>query len=179
VQFCYSVDVLPESGLQVDGVLEDQWIDDVLGEVLHVTGEPTVIRFELVPCDQNVTVDGSVKIQYRFQCSRCAEDAVGELDVPLQCTFAVGEEDERQGGGLNVDGVGSGRHVRLYTGSTVDLEPVVLERIVFASPRFPVCQDDCKGLCAQCGQNLNSEPCTCQPVVDPRWAKLQEIRLRN
>ena len=66
MQFCYSVDVLPESGLQVDGVLEDQWIDDVLGEVLHVTGEPTVIRFELVPCDQNVTVDGSVIDIYIF-----------------------------------------------------------------------------------------------------------------
>ena len=179
MEFCYSVDELPNAGLLVDDELEEQWVDNALGNILSVADEPSTIRGEIVPSDRNVTLNGSVQIQYRFQCSRCAEDAESVLSVPIKCTFAVGHEDERHGGGVDVDGVTESRHLALYDGSTVDLEPVILEHIVFKAPAFPICQDDCKGLCAQCGQNLNLESCTCQPVIDPRWAKLQDIRLRN
>ena len=110
-----------------------------MGEILSVSDEPSTIRGELVPSDRNVTLNGSVQIHYRFHCSRCAEDEESVLSVPIKCTFAVGHEDERHGGGVDVDGVTESRHLALYDGSTVDLEPVILEQIVFKVLRFFIC----------------------------------------
>ncbi|MGA9384480.1 MAG: DUF177 domain-containing protein, partial [Candidatus Sulfotelmatobacter sp.] len=39
------------------------------------------------------------------------------------------------------------------------------------------CRDDCKGMCPQCGKNLNQEQCSCSvEQEEPRWAALKEIR---
>jgi uncharacterized protein len=41
------------------------------------------------------------------------------------------------------------------------------------------CRADCKGLCPQCGKNLNQEQCSCsREVEDPRWAALKDVRSR-
>jgi uncharacterized protein len=51
------------------------------------------------------------------------------------------------------------------------------EQVLLALPLKIVCRDDCKGLCPQCGKNLNEGPCACVvQVEDPRWAALKEIR---
>ncbi len=55
----------------------------------------------------------------------------------------------------------------------IDLRPAVREQWLLAVPRFPVCRDDCKGLCPTCGAELNAGPCSCPTVVDVRLAALR------
>src|SRR5213592_3248290 len=55
----------------------------------------------------------------------------------------------------------------------IDVTPAVREELVLAAPRFMACRDDCKGLCPQCGQDLNSGACECVPALDPRWQRLR------
>ena len=51
------------------------------------------------------------------------------------------------------------------------------EQFYLALPMKPLCREDCKGLCAQCGTNLNTGTCDCAPVwEDPRLAALKAIR---
>ena len=44
-----------------------------------------------------------------------------------------------------------------------------------------ICKEDCKGLCQECGANLNRETCSCSQIandedeIDPRFAKLKDI----
>ena len=40
---------------------------------------------------------------------------------------------------------------------------------------YPLCREDCLGLCPRCGADRNTEPCACAPVPDPRWAALGEL----
>jgi uncharacterized protein len=40
-----------------------------------------------------------------------------------------------------------------------------------------VCREDCAGLCPECGENLNERPHEHEKPVDPRWAKLSELKL--
>lgn len=54
----------------------------------------------------------------------------------------------------------------------VDLTPEMREAIILALPGYPVCRDDCRGLCARCGANLNRETCTCKPDAGETWAGL-------
>jgi uncharacterized protein len=58
----------------------------------------------------------------------------------------------------------------------IDLEPVLRELIILATPMHAVCREDCLGLCPECGQNLNEGPCDCRPDdVDPRLAVLKAL----
>lgn len=68
-----------------------------------------------------------------------------------------------------------------FDGKTIDLDPVVREQVLLALPVTVVCRDDCKGLCATCGQDLNEGDCGHGKVkeVDSRLAKLKDIKLKN
>jgi uncharacterized protein len=43
------------------------------------------------------------------------------------------------------------------------------EAVLLEEPIRTLCADDCKGLCPQCGADLNSGPCGCDRPADPRW----------
>jgi uncharacterized protein len=58
----------------------------------------------------------------------------------------------------------------------VDVTPAVREELVLAAPRYVVCRDDCKGICPQCGKDLNAGPCDCAPVTDARWQPLKALK---
>ena len=52
-------------------------------------------------------------------------------------------------------------------------------KVLLALPVKVTCREDCKGLCPQCGKNLNQEQCSCtNTLADPRWSALKEIRGR-
>jgi uncharacterized protein len=64
-----------------------------------------------------------------------------------------------------------------YQGEGIALEDVLKEQILLALPVKQICSAECKGLCPQCGSNLNLESCYCSSTVrDPRWAALEDIR---
>jgi uncharacterized protein len=50
------------------------------------------------------------------------------------------------------------------------------EQFYLVLPMKPLCQEGCRGLCVQCGTNLNSASCECAPVwEDPRLAPLKGL----
>jgi len=59
----------------------------------------------------------------------------------------------------------------------VDLTPEIRESMILAFPSYPVCAESCKGLCAQCGVDLNDETCSCTPPADGRWDALGSLKL--
>ncbi|MGH7528802.1 MAG: YceD family protein [Gemmatimonadales bacterium] len=58
----------------------------------------------------------------------------------------------------------------------IDLGPAVREELLLSAPRYVVCGDECKGLCPQCGTDLNTGACGCVPSVDPRWQPLRSLK---
>lgn len=58
----------------------------------------------------------------------------------------------------------------------IDVTAAVREELVLAAPRYAVCRDDCKGLCPQCGKDLNAGPCGCAPATDARWQPLKALK---
>ena len=60
----------------------------------------------------------------------------------------------------------------------VDVSGLAREAIVLAVPAQIVCAPECKGLCPQCGADLNEAPCGCAPEEPSgRWAKLRDLKL--
>ena len=63
----------------------------------------------------------------------------------------------------------------LLKGGCVDLDEVLNTAFVLNMDSKFLCSEDCKGLCAACGKNLNDGPCDCKPEADPRWAALRQL----
>jgi len=61
-----------------------------------------------------------------------------------------------------------------YQDDVVVLDDLVRQEAILAVPFSPQCRADCRGLCPQCGQDLNVGTCACAPPPDPRWAALRE-----
>src|SRR3990170_3947781 len=54
---------------------------------------------------------------------------------------------------------------------------LVREHVLLTLPVQALCHDECRGLCPQCGINLNRETCPCSSTaIDPRWRSLEPLR---
>jgi len=68
--------------------------------------------------------------------------------------------------------------IAFFNGDVIEVVDLVREQILLALPMKPVCREDCKGLCPNCGGNRNLRDCGCQTLnLDPRlapWLKIKE-----
>jgi uncharacterized protein len=64
-----------------------------------------------------------------------------------------------------------------YDGEVIDLDAIIQRQIILAMPFYPLCREDCKGLCSHCGINKNQEICQCsdKEFVDPRLSGLKDF----
>ena len=99
---------------------------------------------------------GHLRVTLSLFCDRCGR----EVSLPLEDEFVyrLAMEDSGQAGG-EVDDEDTA--LWLITGPVLDLTEVFRERVFLALPEKVLCAEDCRGLCAGCGANLNQEPCRC------------------
>ncbi len=58
----------------------------------------------------------------------------------------------------------------------LDLSEIVRQDLTLALPLVPLCRNDCKGLCPNCGKNWNEGACDCEEQeLDPRFAVLKQL----
>ena len=63
-----------------------------------------------------------------------------------------------------------------YNGEYIDLTETIRETLILSEPMRVLCRPDCKGLCPQCGANLNDGPCSCPTdKIDPRLEVLAQL----
>ena len=98
-------------------------------------------------------------------CDRCAGDFDSYVEFPIDVvlvTELANEENEDE-------------WVFPLEGDSADLEDIVRTVFVLNFGSKLLCEPDCKGLCCQCGKNLNEGPCNCQKELDPRFAALRQL----
>jgi uncharacterized protein len=139
-------------------------------EVLRVPeGSPIEFDIRLEAVVEGVLVTGSAEAELAGECVRCLEEISSEITADFQELFVY--DDDSSAGGDDEDG-----ETRRLEGDLVDLEPLLRDAVVLALPFQPLCQDDCPGLCAECGARLADDPGhRHDPAVDPRWAALQGL----
>ncbi len=67
-----------------------------------------------------------------------------------------------------------------YQGNQLELASMLREHVILSAPMQPLCNNDCLGLCAQCGKNLNEGPCHCavEPPI-PTFRVVQSMKLKT
>lgn len=145
------------------GPLHEQGVDE--GRSVVPAGAEAEADVELISFNGGIEVQGTVRAPWTGTCRRCAEPVTGELLIPVHERYTdpdVAVPSDEDFYPIDVD--------------QIDLGPLVRDAIVLELPMAPLCQEDCAGLCPQCGANRNEGDCGCVAPRDSRWANLDVLR---
>lgn len=137
--------------------------------------EPLEIAVELTnPSAGTYVMSALLQGNVTLSCRRCLDP----VSVPVRHRFRViyqqpsrvrGDEPEDES---LVPLAAKARHI--------DIRGEVRDRLFLETERFPVCREECQGLCPECGQGLNLGPCGCVvETADARWAVLKRMALED
>jgi uncharacterized protein len=146
------------------GPLHEAGIDP--GRSVVPAGADVEVDVTLQPFEGGVDARGTVTAPWEGVCRRCAAPVSGTLVIAVHERFA----DEA------VVGVDGDEEFYPIVADELDLGPLARDAIVLELPMAPLCREDCAGLCAQCGADLNEGACACVAPTDPRWANLDALR---
>ncbi|WP_058303875.1 YceD family protein [Gorillibacterium timonense] len=119
--------------------------------------------------DGNIAVvDGMLKLPVTMVCSRCLGSVQETLSIPFREKFTLGSISAEAGEEQD--------DLHQVQEDLVELAPYVEEAVWMALPYIPLCKEDCRGLCPECGTNLNERDCGCSTEkIDPRLAGLADL----
>jgi len=125
---------------------------------------------------KDIRLRGKLAAGLELQCARCLEPVPKEIKREFELLYRpLGADAGRD----ELSVTDAEAEIGYYQGEGILLEDVLREQLLLALPLKATCREDCKGLCPQCGKNLNLEKCSCtSEVEDPRWAALKEVRGR-
>jgi uncharacterized protein len=127
------------------------------------------LRFEAVA--EGVLVTGSAVAPLTGECARCLDPLTTTTEVSFQELYRYQPDP----------GEDEADEERFLDGDWLDLEPAFRDAVVLALPLSPLCQEDCPGLCAECGARLaEAGPGHGHGAdVDPRWGPLRQLDVSN
>lgn len=168
------------SRLHADGlVFNHQYVADELDISEH---EFEVTRFPLVAgrvdrVGAEMRVRGNVKSALLVTCDRCLTEAEVQVDASFDLIYVPEDPIAEQAGETEL-------HERdldlvVYQNEQINLDDLVLEQLELSLPTRVLCREDCRGLCSECGADLNIEQCNCQKPIDPRWQALADLKKQS
>src|SRR5690606_19747399 len=129
---------------------------------------PVEVRLEAQKSGADVVVRGRFHARVELECRRCLAEVLVDVEEPVSLVFRAGlERSEAE----------AGESYALPPGERIlDLGEPLREHVLLAVPQFAVCREACRGLCPQCGTNLNEAACDCGATGgDDRWAELRRV----
>ena len=173
---------------------------DLTGEELGLTDADVSIRgavavgLDFRAIERTIYVTGVVEGTAVRQCVRCLKD----FDDPLAFSLRVAYEREakttvtpakrdnvlkkKMTTDPEVEEKEQSDDLYHFAGDHLDLAPMLREQLILASPMHPLCSEECLGLCARCGKDLNEGPCRCgeAPTGSPfEVLRTMKEKLRN
>ncbi len=141
------------------------------GQAYKLTS-PLSIHVEAVRSGERILTSVAIETEIETPCSRCLEPAQAKISSTLRWVFSITKEDEKQGEEWEYDEI-----VTLDSWEEhVELGDYVWETFVTALPVAVLCNDACRGLCPNCGANLNKQTCNChEEQGDPRFSVLKNL----
>lgn len=135
-----------------DFEFNDSRIDDV----------PVQVRLHLEALSDGIAVTGVATAHWHGECKRCLAPVQESTEIDIDELYQVKVTDPDA---FPIDA------------DQLTLLPMVRENILVVVPQFLLCQPECKGMCPQCGADLNEGQCSCAtPVTDDRWAALEALK---
>ncbi|HEX8751342.1 MAG TPA: DUF177 domain-containing protein [Nitrospira sp.] len=155
-----------------------------LTEVDATLRGPLSVSLDLAQADEMIAVTGVLEGTVVRQCVRCLKEYDDPLAFSVHAAFAREGKETKTGARppkliearkgrpspeAQTEEEAEGDDRYFYQGDHVELAPMLREHIILAAPMRPLCREECAGLCARCGKDLNEGPCQC-PAEAPATA---------
>ena len=146
-----------------------------LGEEGIRLAAPLKIDGTAVLKNAEVRVRGALRGSIEADCDRCLRPVPMPIDLSFDAHLVAGGN---QDGGQNVELADQDLDYSVFEGEWVDLDELAREQILLARPTRLLCREECRGLCANCGADLNQDQkCGCADAeTDPRWGALAALK---
>lgn len=135
--------------------------------------EPVRVEVLLESLVNGILARGEVSAQTTISCARCLTTIPASVSTDVVEVFTDPDRAD------DPDDVEEGYEIKdPATHPVIDFDILVRDALIDDVPLRPLCREDCQGLCAHCGTDLNVATCDCtdeQP--DDRWAALRELDL--
>jgi len=172
-------------------------VGEVTAEELGLTEDDAVVRgplavsLDLTNVEGLVAVTGVLESTIARECVRCLKEYEDPLAFSVRAAF-IPEPKSAPRHPKRVDPRRSRAEVvevepeekpddqYQYQGNQLELAPMLREHVILSAPMQPLCSDDCLGLCARCGKNLNEGLCQCaeEPPI-PTFRVVQGMKRKT
>ena len=169
-------------------------VGEVTAEELGLTEDDAVVRgplavsLDLTNVEGLVAVTGVLEGTIVRECVRCLKEYEDPLAFSVRAAF-IPEPKSAPRHPKRVDPRKARAEVveaeqeeepddqYQYQGNQLELAPMLREHVILSAPMQPLCSNDCLGLCARCGKNLNEGPCPCaaEPLI-PTFRVVQGMK---
>lgn len=132
---------------------------------------PVVVSVDVKNTGRVLIFSGHIRSDTKLLCSRCLEYYPYHLDVDFEEKFChASDVSDITEEGQDI------REMHVFEGNRIDIDDMVTENILLSIPMKSICGENCRGLCAICGKNLNVEQCGCKvDDIDPRLSALKKF----
>ncbi|MCM8781000.1 MAG: YceD family protein [Candidatus Omnitrophica bacterium] len=131
-----NINQIPPEGLLLEETIYPKDLDLDTDVVKFI--EPLRVRANIVKITNVVTAEVYLDIKMRTECSRCLKDLNFDFKKEFKVSFPINKFDYE-----------------------IDIDPAIREEIILDYPIRILCKTDCKGLCPNCGKDLNEGNCSC------------------
>ena len=129
-------------------------------------GDPIELDLRLESASEGVFVSGTAHARLTGECARCLEPITDEITAQIGELFAYPDSV--------TEATTDADEISRVVDEMVDTEQLVRDAVLVGLPLAPLCQPDCRGLCAECGERwADLEPGHAHEKLDPRWAALR------
>ena len=164
-----------ESFEEDEGRLNERLGGETTNPALQFSG-PVRVRATLSRSGKVILVKSRIEARVKCTCARCLDP----ISLPLSSEFNISLRPKPDPNIAPTDEVELTRddlETDYYEGEEVDLSPLVQDQALLTLPPKIICREDCRGLCPQCGKNLNRDSCQCSATeIDPRLAPLKNFK---
>jgi len=165
-------DTIGEAGIEKDLRVEPEVMTDILADPDIQVREPFQIHYEVDRHKENIRARVVIQGVLHTTCSRCLSPMTHTVDLRLKSDYmpapAEMKDDHLEAQRLSAE-EGYFRH-------EIQLGEYIISELVLSLPFIYICSEGCKGLCPQCGANLNESPCACVAAPDPRLQVLEQLK---
>ncbi len=139
-------------------------LDDLTILDLHLAYIKGELDFTRVA--DGILAEGTLATSVETECARCTEPFYKATSIELEDIISL------PGAALTQE-----KPVRVTEDGWADLSPLIREYAWIELPVNPLCSPECRGLCPECGGNLNKGECKCvqSEPIDPRWEVLRSL----
>ena len=149
---------IQRKGVDVPFDLEDAWGEDHWNGDTIAYIRPVSFSGTYMLADETVIVRGIARAVIESPCARCLAATETSVEAEVEEAFIRDKGQERE--------VDDDQY--MYSGHVLELDEAVRTALLLEMPSRVLCKEDCRGLCDQCGANLNINECLCQKDLTHR-----------